>query len=574
VEKIWLKNYPSDVPAEIGPVYETSLADLLENAVTAYTDRPAFINMGEIMTYRKLEERSRAFAAYLQNGLGLQKGARIALMLPNLLQYPVTLFGILRAGMVVVNVNPLYTPRELEHQLSDSEAIAIVIVSNFAHTLEKVVFNTQVKHVIVTLLGDQLSRPKGTIVDFVVKYIKRLVPKYYLPQAISFRRVMQLGYRMQYVKPDISGEDLAFLQYTGGTTGSAKGAMLSHYNMLANVEQGRATYLPAMQLGKEIIVTALPLYHIFALTVNCLLCVKIGGTNLLITNPRDVAATVKELARYSFTGITGVNTLFNAWLHNEEFRKLDFSHLNVSIGGGMPVQKTVAEEWQQLTGKCLLEGYGLTECSPLVTVNPYNLSKYNGSIGLPMPSTEVKFIDNSGNEVPIGQPGEMLIRGPQVMKVYWRSPAMTDEVMKDGWLATGDIAKIDEKGFIKIVDRKKDMILVSGFNVYPSEIEEVISNHPKVIENAAIGVVDENTGEAVKVFAVSTNPVLTAEELKIYCRQYLTAYKVPKFFEFRSELPKSNVGKILRRQLREEEQKKYLTATENHQVTQTLDSKF
>ncbi|QLK87165.1 long-chain-fatty-acid--CoA ligase FadD [Arsenophonus endosymbiont of Aphis craccivora] len=574
MEKIWLKNYPSDVPAEIGPVSETSLADLLENAVTAYADRPAFINMDEIMTYRKLEERSRAFAAYLQNSLGLQKGARIALMLPNLLQYPVALFGILRAGMVVVNVNPLYTPRELEHQLSDSEAIAIVIVSNFAHTLEKIVFNTQVKHVILRSLGDQLSRPKGTIVDFVVKYIKRLVPKYYLPQAISFRSVMQLGDRMQYVKPDLSGEDLAFLQYTGGTTGSAKGAMLSHYNMLANVEQGRATYLPAMQLGKEIIVTALPLYHIFALTVNCLLFVKIGGTNLLITNPRDVAATVKELARYSFTGITGVNTLFNAWLHNEEFRKLDFSHLNVSIGGGMPVQKTVAEEWQQLTGKCLLEGYGLTECSPLVTVNPYNLSKYNGSIGSPMPSTEVKFIDNSGNEVPIGQPGEMLVRGPQVMNGYWRSPAMTDEVMKDGWLATGDIAKIDEKGFIKIVDRKKDMILVSGFNVYPSEIEEVISNHPKVIENAAIGVADENTGEAVKVFAVSTYPALTAEELKIYCRQYLTAYKVPKFFEFRSELPKSNVGKILRRQLREEEQKKYLTATENHQVTQTLDSKF
>lgn len=376
---------------------------------------------------------------------------------------------------------------------------------------------------------------------------------------------MQLGYRMQYVKPEISGEDLAFLQYTGGTTGAAKGAMLTHYNMLANVEQGRATYLPAMQLGKEIIVTALPLYHIFALTVNCLLFVKIGGTNLLITNPRDIAATVKELARYPFTGITGVNTLFNAWLRNEEFRKLDFSHLHVSIGGGMPVQKEVAEEWQQITGKCLLEGYGLTECSPLVTVNPYNLDRYNGSIGLPMPSTDVKFVDYNGNEVPIGQPGEMLVRGPQVMKGYWRSPIMTDEVLQDGWLATGDIATIDEKGFIKIVDRKKDMILVSGFNVYPSEIEEVISNHPKVIENAAIGVIDENTGEAVKVFVVASDPNLTADDLKIFCRQYLTAYKVPKFFEFRStELPKSNVGKILRRQLREEKQKKYQNSAENH----------
>ncbi|HGJ5872638.1 MAG TPA: long-chain-fatty-acid--CoA ligase FadD [Arsenophonus apicola] len=572
MEKIWLKNYPSDVPAEIEPVSETSLADLLENMVTQYADRPAFINMGEIMTYLKLEERSRAFAAYLQNGLGLQKGDRVALMLPNLLQYPVALFGILRAGMVVVNVNPLYTPRELEHQLNDSEAIAIVIVSNFAHTLEKVVFNTQIKHVILTRLGDQLSRPKATIVDFVVKYIKRLVPKYYLPQAISFRRVMQLGYRMQYVKPEISGEDLAFLQYTGGTTGAAKGAMLTHYNMLANVEQGKATYLPAMQLGKEIIVTALPLYHIFALTVNCLLFVKIGGTNLLITNPRDIPATVKELARYPFTGITGVNTLFNAWLSNEEFRKLDFSHLHVSIGGGMPVHKAVAEEWQQITGKCLLEGYGLTECSPLVTVNPYNLKRYNGSIGFPMPSTDVKFVDDKGNEVAIGQPGEILVRGPQVMKGYWRTPIMTNEVLQDGWLATGDIATIDEKGFIKIVDRKKDMILVSGFNVYPSEIEEVISNHPKVIENAAIGVVDEHTGEAVKVFVVSSDPNLTADDLKIYCRQYLTAYKVPKFFEFRStELPKSNVGKILRRQLREEEQKKYKNSSENHQVTQPLE---
>lgn len=562
MEKIWLKRYPADVPAEIDPDRFASLAEMLENAVANFADQPAFINMGEVMTYRKLEERSRAFAAYLQNGLGLKKGARVALMMPNLLQYPIALFGVLRAGMVVVNVNPLYTPRELEHQLNDSGATAIVIVSNFAHTLEKIVFNTNIQHVILTRMGDQLSRPKATLVDFVVKYIKRLVPKYNLPDAISFRRAMHFGYRMQYVKPDIVGDDLAFLQYTGGTTGIAKGAMLTHRNMLANLEQAKAAYAPALNMGKELVVTALPLYHVFALTVNCLLFIEMGGKNLLITNPRDVKGTIKELARYPVTAITGVNTLFNAWLQNPDFRQLDFSTLNLSVGGGMPVQSGVAKEWEALTGKHLLEGYGLTECSPLVTGNPYDLKKYSGSIGIPVPSTEIKFMDDEGHEMDGVTGGEMWVRGPQVMKGYWNRPDATDEVLHDGWVATGDIATMDDEGFIRIVDRKKDMILVSGFNVYPNEVEEVVTSHPKVLEAAAIGVPSESSGEAVKVFVVKKDPSLTQEELKAHCRRYLTGYKVPKVYEFRDELPKSNVGKILRRELRNEE-KELKTSTES-----------
>lgn len=556
MEKIWLKNYPADVPEEINPDRFASLAELLENAVSQYADQPAFINMGAVMTYRKLEERSRAFAAYLQNGLSLKKGDRVALMMPNLLQYPIALFGILRAGMVVVNVNPLYTPRELEHQLNDSGTTAIVIVSNFASTLEKIVYNTKVKHVILTRMGDQLSRPKATIVDFVVKYVKRLVPKYNLPDAISFRRAMHYGYRMQYIKPNIAGSDLAFLQYTGGTTGVAKGAMLTHRNMLANLEQARAAYGPVLKFGAEFVVTALPLYHVFALTVNCLLFINVGGVNLLITNPRDVPDTVKQLGRYPITSITGVNTLFNAWIHNEEFQKLDFSRLRLSVGGGMPVQKAVAEKWQKLTGKHLLEGYGLTECSPLVTGNPYNLTAYSGSIGLPVPSTDVKFLNDEGQEVPLGEPGEMWVKGPQVMKGYWNRPDSTAEAIIDGWIATGDIAEMDSEGYIRIVDRKKDMIIVSGFNVYPNEIEDVIATHPDVIECAAIGVPSESTGEAVKVFVVTKNANLTGDELKTFCRRSLTAYKVPKIFEFRDELPKSNVGKILRKDLRDEEKLK------------------
>jgi long-chain acyl-CoA synthetase len=552
LKKVWLNRYPADVAAEINPDRYQSLVDMFEQATARYADQPAFMNMGEVMTFRKLEERSRAFAAYLQQGLGLQKGDRVALMMPNLLQYPVALFGILRAGMVVVNVNPLYTPRELEHQLNDSGASAIVIVSNFAHTLEKVVDKTQVKHVILTRMGDQLSAAKGTLVNFVVKYIKRLVPKYHLPDAISFRSALQHGYRLQYIKPEIINTDLAFLQYTGGTTGVAKGAMLTHRNMLANLEQVRAAYSPLLYERKELVVTALPLYHIFALTMNCLLFIELGGQNLLITNPRDIPGLVKELAKYPFTAMTGVNTLFNALLNNKEFQQLDFSSLHLSAGGGMPVQHAVAERWEKLTGRFLLEGYGLTECAPLVSANPHDMDYHSGSIGLPVPSTEVKLIDDEGEEVPAGEPGELCVKGPQVMLGYWQRPDATDEILQDGWLRTGDIAVMDEEGFMRIVDRKKDMILVSGFNVYPNEIEDVVMQHSGVLEVAAVGVPSGASGEAVKIFVVKKDASLTEEALVVFCRRHLTGYKVPKLVEFREELPKSNVGKILRRELRDE----------------------
>ena len=556
LEKIWLSRYPADVPAEIDPDRYSSLIEMFESSVKRYADRPAFVNMGEVMTFRKLEERSRAFAAYLQNQLKLQKGDRVALMMPNLLQYPVALFGVLRAGLVVVNVNPLYTPRELEHQLKDSGASTIVIVSNFAHTLEKVVHNTAVKHVILTRMGDQLSTAKGTLVNFVVKYIKRLVPKYHLPDAISFRRVLQEGRRQQYIRPDIINTDLAFLQYTGGTTGVAKGAMLTHRNMLANLEQCKGAYGAILQEGNELVITALPLYHIFALTVNGLLFLELGGKNLLITNPRDIPAVVKELKQYPFTAITGVNTLFNALLNNKEFHELDFSTLRLSVGGGASVQQAVAERWEKLTGKHLLEGYGLTESSPLVAVNPYDLKHYSGSIGLPVSSTDVKIIDDDGNDAGPGESGELWVRGPQVMLGYWQQPAATDEVLKDGWLATGDIVTSDDEGFLRVIDRKKDMILVSGFNVYPTEIEDVISRHPKVSESAVIGVDNEVSGEAVKAFVVRRDNSLTKEELITHCRRNLTGYKVPKEIEFCDDLPKSNVGKILRRELRGEKKAK------------------
>lgn len=552
LNKVWLNRYPADVPAEINPDKYQSLIDMFEQAVARYADKPAFINMGKTMSFRKLEERSRAFAAYLQQGLGLKKGDRVALMMPNLLQYPVALFGVLRAGMVVVNVNPLYTPRELEHQLVDSGTSAIVIVSNFAHTLEKVVSKTPVKHVILTRLGDQLSTAKGTLVNLVVKYIKRMVPKYHLPNAISFRQALQSGERLQYLKPELVNSDLAFLQYTGGTTGVAKGAMLSHRNMLANLEQVNAAYGPLLEEGKELVVTPLPLYHIFALTMNCLFFIELGGCSLLITNPRDIPGFVKELGKYRFTAMTGVNTLFNALLNNKAFQQLDFSALHLSAGGGMQVQHVVAERWEKLTGRFLLEGYGLTECAPLVSANPHNMTYHSGSIGLPVPSTEVKLIDDSGQEVPPGEVGELCVKGPQVMMGYWKQPAATAEVLNEGWLRTGDIVAIDNEGFMRIVDRKKDMILVSGFNVYPNEIEEVVMQHEGVLEVAAVGVSAGVTGEAVKIFVVKKSPELNEQELIRFCRRHLTAYKVPKLIEFRTELPKSNVGKILRRELRDE----------------------
>ncbi len=555
LHKVWLNRYPADVPAEINPDRYGSLIDLFEHAALRYAAQTAFINMGQSLSFRQLDDRSRAFAAYLQQGLGLKKGDRVALMMPNLLQYPIALFGVLRAGMIVVNVNPLYTPRELEHQLNDSGASAIVIVSNFAHTLEKVVAKTAVKHVVLTRLGDQLSPAKGTLVNFVVKYIKKMVPKYYLPGAISFRQVLQNGAQMTYTRPEILNEDVAFLQYTGGTTGVAKGAMLTHRNMQANLEQTKATYGSLLKAGEETVVTALPLYHIFALTVNCLLFIELGGANLLITNPRDIPGLVKELSKYPFTAITGVNTLFNALLNDEGFNKLDFSTLTLSAGGGMAVQKAVAERWEKLTGHYLLEGYGLTECSPLVSVNPYDIQCHNGSIGLPVPSTDIMLVDDEGNEMPEGEPGELCIKGPQVMAGYWQRQDATEEVLKNGWLRSGDIVTVDHEGFLRIIDRKKDMILVSGFNVYPNEIEDVLMLHPKVREAAAIGVPNDAAGETVKICVVKKDDSLTKDELIAHCKRHLTGYKIPRIVEFRDELPKTNVGKILRRELREEAMK-------------------
>ncbi len=552
LNKVWLKRYPADVPAEINADRYASLVDLFEHATEQYADQVAFINMGQPMTYRQLEKQSRAFAAWLQQGLGLKQGDRVALMMPNLLQYPVALFGVLRAGMVVVNVNPLYTPRELKHQLIDSGASAIVIVSNFAHTLEKVVAETPIKHVMLTRMGDQLAPVKATLVNFVVKYVKKLVPKYHLPGAVPFRSALSQGEEMTYHRPTVTNDDLAFLQYTGGTTGVAKGAMLTHRNMQANLEQTKATYGKLLRPGKEQVVTALPLYHIFALTVNGLLFLDLGGTNLLITNPRDIPGFVKELSKFPFTAITGVNTLFNALLNDANFNKLDFSTLRLSAGGGMAVQKAVAERWEKLTGHYLLEGYGLTECSPLVSVNPYDITCHTGSIGLPVPSTDVRIVDDEDKDVAPGEPGELCIRGPQVMTGYWQRADATDEVLKNGWLHTGDIVTVDSEGFIRIVDRKKDMILVSGFNVYPNEIEDVLMQHEKVREAAAIGVPSDLSGEAVKVCIVKKDPSLTKEEVLDHCRRQLTGYKVPKIIEFRDELPKTNVGKILRRELRDE----------------------
>ncbi|WP_432467683.1 long-chain-fatty-acid--CoA ligase FadD [Agarivorans sp. Z349TD_8] len=552
MDKVWLNRYPKDVPAEIDSSRYQTLLDAFEEGVTKHADRVAFINMGQVLTYRKLEQQSRAFAAYLQHELQLKQGDRVALMMPNLLQYPICLFGALRAGLVVVNVNPLYTPRELKHQLNDSGAKAIVIVSNFAHILEEIVDETGVEHVILSRLGDQLSATKRTLVNFVIKYVKKMVPKYHLPHAQSLRYVLAKGEHLQYVRPELSTDDLAFLQYTGGTTGVAKGAMLSHRNMVSNLLQALAIVGPCLREGKEVVVTALPLYHIFALTANCMVFFALGCQNLLITNPRDIPTFVKELTKVPFTAITGVNTLFNALLNDPNFAQLDFSRLRLSLGGGMSVQRAVAERWQNVTGSRLIEGYGLTECAPLVTVCPYDLEAYNGSIGLPAPSTDIKLVNDAGEEVAEGESGEILVKGPQVMGGYWQRPEATAEAMPGGWFATGDIATIDHQGFLHIVDRKKDMILVSGFNVFPNEIEAVIAGNQKVLEVAAVGVPNEVCGEVVKVFIVKKDDSLTEKQVLSHCRELLTGYKVPKLIEFRDELPKTNVGKILRRALRAE----------------------
>jgi long-chain acyl-CoA synthetase len=549
VEKVWLKRYPPGVPAEIDADHYSSLVDIFEQSIATYADRIAYINMGKSITYRELDQQSQAFAAYLQK-LGLKKGDAVAIMMPNLLQYPVALLGVLRAGCTVVNVNPLYTPRELQHQLNDSQAKAILIVENFAHTLAEVRAHVNLDHIILTKMGDMLGLLKGAIVNFVVKKIKKMIPAYQLPGAIDYKQLMKDAQGLVYRKPEVVGEDLAFLQYTGGTTGVSKGAMLTHRNMVANLEQVAGCIGPVLSPGKEFIVTALPLYHIFALTANCLTFMKYGGTNLLITNPRDMPNFVKELGKYPFTAITGVNTLFNGLLNCPGFAELDFSNLKLSLGGGMAVQKPVAERWQKVTKSRLVEGYGLTECAPLVTVSPFDLDGFNGSIGLPAPSTNIKLIDDNGAEVATGEAGEMLVQGPQVMRGYLNRPDETDKVLKDGWLYTGDIARVDEQGFFYIVDRKKDMILVSGFNVYPNEIEEVVAMNDKVLEVAAVGVPNETTGEAVKIFVVKKDQSLTDQELITHCKERLTGYKVPKLVEFRTELPKTNVGKILRRELK------------------------
>ncbi len=555
MEKVWFKNYPEGSPTTLDTSKYDSILDILDKAIREHPDRPAYINMGQVLTFRKLEERSRAFAAYLQNELKLKRGDRVALMMPNLLQYPIALFGILRAGLVVVNVNPLYTPRELEHQLQDSGATAIVVVSNFASTLEKIVFNTKVKHVILTRMGDQLSFGKRNLVNFVVKYIKKLVPKYKLPNAVTFREVLSIGKYRQYVRPQVDREDLAFLQYTGGTTGVAKGAMLTHGNIITNIYQAKWIAEPFIgdHAKQRIAVLALPLYHVFALTVNCLLFLELGVTALLITNPRDIDSFVKELKKYRFEAITGVNTLFNALLNNENFKEVDFSRLKLSVGGGMAIQQSVATRWHDLTGCNIIEGYGMTECSPLIAACPINVVKHNGTIGVPVPNTDIKIIKDDGSEAQLGEAGELWVKGEQVMRGYWQRPEATAEVLQDGWMATGDIVIMDESYSLRIVDRKKDMILVSGFNVYPNEIEDVVMLNYKVAEVVAIGVPHEVSGETIKIFVVKKDESLTRDELRQHCRQHLTGYKVPKDIEFRDELPKSNVGKILRRVLRDEE---------------------
>ncbi|MGN8160146.1 long-chain-fatty-acid--CoA ligase FadD [Salinisphaera sp. RV14] len=552
MDKTWLEQYPDGVPAEIQLDVNRTLVDVIEDSCREFGDAPAFSNMDVEMSYREIEAQSRHFAAYLQHDLGFAKGDRVAIMMPNLLQYPIVLFGILRAGMVAVNVNPLYTARELEHQLSDAGVRAIVIVENFAATLEKVVDKVPLETVITTQVGDCLPTIKRTLVNFVVKHVKRMVPAFQLPGAITLNTALSGGAKQSMKPVAVEPNDIAFLQYTGGTTGLAKGAILTHRNMVANIEQAQAWLDPWTEKGRELIITPLPLYHVFALTANCLVFLQQGGKNVLITNPRDIPALVKEFDKHRPTAFTGVNTLFNALVNNADFAKLDFSALKITLGGGAAVQKAVAEKWQKITGVALIEAYGLTEASPAVSINPLNLESYNGSIGLPIPSTDISIRNENGDEVEPGQPGELCVYGPQVMAGYWNKPEENDKTFfADGYLRTGDIAQFDDKGFLYIVDRKKDMILVSGFNVYPNEIEDVVASHPKVLEAACVGVEDEKSGEVVKVFVVKRDDSLTEDELIEFCRQELTGYKVPKQVVFLDELPKSNVGKILRKELRD-----------------------
>jgi long-chain acyl-CoA synthetase len=553
----WLNSYPAGVPAEIDLGEYDSIIEILEQSCAKNKDRAAFVNFDTRLTYAELDIQTRNFAAWLQKK-GLEKGDRIALVMPNILQYPVALFGALRAGLVVVNTNPMYTAREMKHQLVDSGARAIVIVENFANVLTEIINEVPVEFVITTRIGDMLDFPKGLLINFVMKYVKKVIPEWNLPGSVSFVETLKEGKKLEFEKPDLDHEDLAFLQYTGGTTGVAKGAMLTHRNMVANMLQSR-DWMKAADIGAdhETVITALPLYHIFALTANCLVFMAFGGTNILITNPRDMPAFIKELSKVPFSVIPGVNTLFNGMLNTPGFSELDFSTLKGALGGGMAVQRAVANRWHEVTGTALVEAYGLTETSPAACINPMDLEEFNGCIGLPISSTECGIMSDEGELLPQGERGELVVRGPQVMKGYWQRPEETDKVMtEDGWLLTGDIAVMTEGGFFKIVDRKKDMILVSGFNVYPNEIEDVIAHHPKVLEVAAIGVPDEKSVEAVKVFIVKSDPSLDEQELRAYCAEQFTGYKRPRHIEFRDDLPKTNVGKILRRELRDEELKK------------------
>ena len=551
MEKIWLKNYQAGVAHEIDINEFQSVVEVFERSVNKFRDRPAMACMDKILSYGELDTLSANFASYLQNTLQLAKGARVAIMMPNLLQYPVAVFGILRAGCTVVNVNPLYTPRELEHQLKDAGVDTIVILENFAGVLEDVIARTPVKNVVIAAIGDMLGFPKSLIVNFVVRKIKKMVPPWHLPGHTRFNDTLALGSKQPLRKVALGHDDIAFLQYTGGTTGVAKGAMLLHKNIVANMLQAGEWVKPVVREGQEIIITALPLYHIFSLTANLMVFTELGALNVLITNPRDIPGFIKELKKYKVTAMTGVNTLFNALLNHPDFKTVDFSTWRLALGGGMAVQKAVAEKWKQVTGTPLIEAYGLTETSPAACINPLDLKEYNGTIGVPVPSTEIELRDNDGKPVARGEAGELCIRGPQVMKGYWNRPDETAKVIdSQGFLATGDVAVITGDGFVKLVDRKKDMILVSGFNVYPNEIEDVVAMHPGVLEVACVGVPDDKSGEVVKVFVVRKDMGLSEKDIIEHCKTNLTGYKVPKAVEFRNELPKTNVGKILRRALR------------------------
>ncbi|MDF3850148.1 AMP-binding protein [Achromobacter denitrificans] len=550
MERIWQKNYPPGVPAEIEMDGVTTLVSVVRDSCRRYADKTAYISMGKSIRYAELDSLTRDFAAWLHaNGLG--HGDRVALMMPNLLQYPVCLFGALRAGCVVVNCNPLYTAHELQHQLADSGARAIVVADNFAATLQNALAGTAVERVVVTSIGELLGPVKGRLVDFVVRRVKRLVPAWTLPRSIRLRDALRAGRAAPFAEVDLDQRDLACLQYTGGTTGVAKAAMLTHGNLVANLSQAYAWVRPLVTEGRECIVTALPLYHIFALTANCLTFMKMGASNLLILNPRDIPGLIKEMRKVPFSAFTGVNTLFNALLNHPDFARLDFSRLRLTMGGGMAVQRSVADRWQAVTGRSLAQAYGLTETSPAVTINPLDVKVFTGSIGLPVPSTELSIRDDEGRELGVGESGEICVRGPQVTQGYWKRPDETALVLyADGFLRTGDIGYVDENGYVFLVDRKKDMILVSGFNVYPNEVEDVAALHPGVKEVAAVGVPDERSGEAVKLYVIRKDPGLDAETLIAHCRKQLTGYKVPRYVEFRDDLPRTNVGKILRRELK------------------------